>query len=148
MGVFDKAFKTIESVTVKNADAYKESFAVEMLTQIARDTPVDTGAATAGWTLSANSPETSPNGLKDTTITATPTRQRAEKAARKAPAKSVLYIANGVQSVDDQGNIEGEGYIIKLEKGKSPQSRPGMMFGKNVAMAPAIAKQAAKSIGL
>lgn len=142
MSAFTKAFKTIESVTVKNADAYKEAFAVEMLTKIARDTPVDTGKATAGWQLSAGSPNTSPNKFRDISLTAMPTRQRAEKAARKAPPKATLFVSNGV--VGD----EGEGYIIGLEHGKSKQSAPGMMFGKNIAQAPAIAKRALKKIGL
>ncbi len=142
MGAFDKAFKTIEVTMDKNIDAYKEAFAVEMLTKIARDTPVKTGKATAGWTLSSGSPDTSPNRFKDTSLTAMPTRQRAEKAARKAPSGSTLFIANAVKG------DHGEGYIIGLENGKSIQSAPGMMFGKNVALAPMVAKKALKSIGL
>lgn len=142
MSAFTKAFKVIESVTLKNADAYKEAFAVEMLTKIARDTPVDSGKATAAWQLSAGSPNTSPTRFRDISLTAMPTRQRAEKAARKAPPKATLFVSNGV--VGD----EGEGYIIGLEHGKSKQSAPGMMFGKNVAMAPVIAKKAARSLGL
>jgi len=142
MGAFDKAFKVIKSVTLENADAYKEAFAVGFTTKVARDTPVDTGKATAGWTLSAGSPNTSPNKFRDISLSAMPTRQRAEKAARKAPPKATLFVSNGV--VGDKG----EGYIIGLEHGKSKQSAPGMMFGKNVALAPAIAKKAAKSLGL
>lgn len=142
MGAFDKAFKVIKSVTVKNADAYKEAFAVGILTKIARDTPVKTGKATAGWQLSAGAPNTSPTRFRDISLTAMPTRQRAEKAARKAPPKATLFVSNGV--VGD----EGEGYIIGLEHGKSKQSAPGMMFGKNVALSPMIAKNAAKRIGL
>lgn len=148
MGVFDKALKIIAVTTDKNAAAYKESFAVEMLTQIARDTPVDTGHATGGWVLSAGTPNLAPNNFKDISKTAMITRQRAEKEARKAPEKATLFVSNAVQGVDDKGNSTGEGYIIGLENGKSKQSAPGMMFGKNVASAPMIAKRALKSIGL
>ena len=146
MATFKSAFKVIEKAAANNASALQKTFGVNMLGKIARDTPVDTGRATANWILQAGSPNLSPIRMKDPSVTATLTIQRAEKAARTAPKKTTLYISNAVQGQDDDNNFTGEGYIIGLERGKSVKSAAGMMFQKNVALAPQIASQSRKEI--
>ena len=143
---FKSVLKVIEKVAADNASALQKTFSVNMLGKIARDTPVDTGRATANWILQAGSPNLSPMRLKDPSVTATLTIQRAEKAARTAPKKTTLYISNAVQGQDDSGKLTGEGYIIGLERGKSVQSPSGMMFQKNVALAPQISANSLKEI--
>lgn len=143
---FKSAFKVIEKASANNTSAFQKTFSVNMLGKIARDTPVNTGRATANWILQAGSPNLSPIRMKDPSVTATLTIQRAEKAARTAPKKTTLYISNAVQGQDDDNNFTGEGYIIGLERGKSLQSAAGMMFQKNVAMAKPIADQSLKEI--
>lgn len=146
MATFKSAFKKIEAISKANAKAYHEAFSVKMNRNIARDTPVDTGAATAGWVIQAGSPNLTPNNRKDISKTAALTTQRAEKEARKAPAGADLYISNAVEGKDDKGRATGEGYIIQLERGKSVQSPAGMMFHKNVALAKVVSLQAKKEI--
>jgi hypothetical protein len=140
------ALKVIEKAVANNTSEFKKTFAVKMLTKIARDTPVDTGRATANWVLQAGSPNLSPVRLKDPSVSAALTVGRAEKAARTAPKKGDLYISNAVQGQDDNNNFTGEGYIIGLERGKSVQSPAGMMFQKNVAMAKPIAADAKREL--
>ena len=146
MGIFDKAEKLIKDTMANNSEAYKGAFAVKMLRNIARDTPVKSGLATGNWILQAGSPNLAPKNFKDISKTATITTQRAEKAARKAPAGADLYISNAVEGKDDKGRATGEGYIIQLERGKSVQSPAGMMFHKNVALAKVVSLQAKKEI--
>ncbi len=143
---FKSAFKVIEKAAANNASALQKTFVVNMITPIARNTPVKTGRATANWILQAGSPNLSPIRMKDPSVTAALTIQRAEKAARTAPKKTTFYISNAVQGQDENDNFTGEGYIIDLERGKSVQSATGMMFQKNVAMAKPIADQSLKEI--
>lgn len=143
---FKSAFKVIEKTAANNASALQKTFGVNILGKIARDTPVDTGRATANWILQAGSPNLSPIRMKDPSVTAALTIQKAEKAARTAPKKGALYISNAVQGQDDDNNFTGEGYIIGLERGKSVQSAAGMMFQKNVALAPQISANSLKEI--
>jgi hypothetical protein len=138
--------KVIEKVAANNTFVYHGTFAVNMTGKIARDTPVKTGRATANWILKAGSPNLSPVRMKDPSVTAALTIQKAEKAARTAPKKTALYISNAVQGQDDNNNFTGEGYIVDLERGKSVQSPAGMMFQKNVALAPQISANSLKEI--
>ena len=143
---FKSALKVIEKAAANNASALQKTFSVNMLTKIARDTPVDTGRATANWILQAGSPNLSPIRMKDPSVTAALTVGRAEKAARKAPKKGAIYISNAVQGQDDDNNFTGEGYIIGLERGKSVQSPAGMMFQKNIALAKQVSSNSVKEI--
>lgn len=144
-----KAIQRIKDTAENNASEYHKSFAVTMLQQIARDTPVDTGRATANWILKEGAPNVVPKNLKDTSKTATITGKRARQIADKAKPLSDLYISNAVQGRDDGvGSFNGQGYIIGLERGKSVQAPAGMMFSKNVASAKLISKKALNDVGL
>lgn len=129
-----------------NATAFRDEFSASMLQKIARDTPVDTGRATGNWIAKGGSPNLTPQKFRDQSKGATITRQRAEKAIRKASPTQPIFISNAVQGEDDNGQFTGEGYIIGLERGKSIQSSPGMMFNKNVALAKPIAANARRDI--
>lgn len=144
---FAKAEALIMKHTKINTTALRDEFSASMLQKIARDTPVKTGRATANWIAKGGSPNLTPQKFRDKSKSATITRQRAEKAIRKASSTQPIYISNAVQGEDEStGAFTGEGYIIGLERGKSVQSSPGMMFHKNVALAKTIADRARKEI--
>lgn len=143
---FAKAEALIKKHMKINSTAFRDEFSASMLQKIARDTPVDTGRATGNWIAKGGSPNLTPQKFRDQSKGATITRQRAEKAIRKASPTQPIFISNAVQGEDDNGNFTGEGYIIGLERGKSVQSSPGMMFNKNVALSKVIASRAAKEI--
>ena len=142
----DKVSALIKKHAAINATALRDEFSASMLQTIARDTPVDTGRATGNWTAQGGSPDLTPKKHQDRSKSATVTRQRAEKAIRKSSPKDPIFITNAVQGIDDSGNFTGEGYIIGLERGKSIQAAPGMMFNNNVALANPIDDNAARKI--
>jgi len=143
---FAKAEALIKKHMKINSTALRDEFSASMLQKMARDTPVDTGRATGNWQAQGGSPNLTPTKFQDKSKAATITRQKAEKEIRKSSKTGPIYISNAVQGVDDDGNFTGEGYIIGLERGKSVQSAPGMMFNKNIALAKPIADNAVKEI--
>lgn len=144
-----KAIQRIKDIAENNTSEYQKSFTVNMLQSIARDTPIDTGRATANWILKEGSPNLTPKKLKDTSRTAGITAKRAQQIADKSKPLSDLYISNAVQGQDDDaGPFNGQGYIIGLERGKSVQAPAGMMFSKNIASAKLISKKSLKDVGL
>ena len=128
--------KKIRGIAQDNALKLLQIFSAEMVKEIARDTPVDTGRATANWKVGLNK-EPSANNDKDKTPSAAPTVKKAEKVLSGLKDGDIVYIKNSVKG----------GYIIKLEHGGSRQAPTGM-FRKNVAKWKRIAKRAEKKIGL
>ena len=144
---FAKAEALIKKHMQINSTALRDEFSASMLQKMARDTPVDTGRATGNWQAQGGSSNLTPTKFQDKSKAATITRQKAEKEIRKASSKVPIFISNAVQGVDEKtGSFTGEGYIIGLERGKSAQSAPGMMFNKNVALAKPIADNARRDI--
>jgi len=140
---FDKANKLIADTLEANSVAYKGEFAVSMLQEFARDTPIDTGRATGNWILRGGSPNLRPVKFLDRTSTASPTVNRARKDVKGIKLKEMIYVSNAVQGEDERGNFTGEGYIIGLENGKSKQAPLGM-FMINVVKAKEISRRAVK----
>jgi len=132
--------KKIRGIAQDNALKLLQIFSAEMVKEIARDTPVKTGRATANWKVGLNK-QPRPNSDTDKTASASPTVKKAEKVLKDLKSSDTVYIKNSVKS-DKEG-----GYIIKLEHGGSRQAPTGM-FRKNVANWKRIAKRAEKKIGL
>lgn len=130
----------IRGVAALNGNELLKQFAIDMLTKIARDTPVDTGRATANWKAGVNEEPRPNDSLFDKSPAATATSNRAKKALDKVNVKDEIYIKNAVRS-DDEG-----GYIIKLEHGGSKQAPTGM-FMKNVVQYKRIFNRAKKKLG-
>ncbi len=140
-GPFDKVNDLIKDIIEDNTVALHKSFTLDMGAPIARDTPVDTGRATAGWRVGINREPTPNNNLFDKTPAATPTinRMRADLSGLKFG--DTVIMKNAVSSPDDAD------YIIKLENGSSQQAPTGM-FKKNVVRYKQIAKKTKKRLGL
>lgn len=146
---------------ILNAGELQKQLSIDLLQQFARDTPVDTGRATANWKANPNTPDLTPITDKDPSVTALKTKRAAEKKIEHLRGvNNDIYITNAVQGVEEVGkklksgkrskksfdqNTTGEGYIIQLEHGKSKQA-PNGMFLKNVAKAGDIVKKSKKTI--
>ncbi len=133
---FKKIPRIIAGLSETNSVALAKIFSIDMLTKNARDTPVDTGAATANWVIGINK-EPSRTSAEDTTASASPTVKTAEKDIENLSLGDDVYIKNSVQG----------GYIIKLENGGSRQAPTGFFY-KNLAQWKRIVKRAEKKIGL
>ena len=120
---FTEFFDKVDKLFKNNATAYQQSLTTELGGEIAKFTPVDTGAATANWQGSINGPNLNPTPLRDTSFSAEPTKRRIYKAINYSKFGQDLYLANSVRSKDGKG-----GYIIQLEEGKSQQARNGMVL--------------------
>ncbi len=137
---FNKIPSILDDLSRSNGTKFIAVFSAEMVKEIARDTPVDTGRATANWKVGLNK-EPSPNNDKDKTPAASPTVKKAEKVLSRMKLGDTVYIKNSVRSAEEGG------YIIKLEHGASRQAPTGM-FRKNVAKWKRVAKRAEKKVGL
>lgn len=140
---FKTTKKKIKGVTLENAVALLEEFAIQMLTKYARDTPVDEGDATANWVIGINK-EPPPTKDQDKTLSSNKTIKKARAALKGLDVNDIIYIKNGVRSRDGK---DGDGYIIKLEMGHSQQAPTGM-FRKNNTRAKKIEKRSKKKVGL
>jgi hypothetical protein len=137
---FNKIPSILEKLSKTNGTQFVAVFSADMVKEIARDTPVKTGRATANWKVGLNK-EPSPNDDTDRTPAASPTVKKAEKVLSNMKLGDTIFIKNSVRS-DEEG-----GYIIKLEHGASRQAPTGM-FRKNVAKWKRIAKRSEKKVGL
>jgi len=140
---FNTTKKKIKGVTLENAVALFEEFAIQMMTKYARDTPVDEGDATANWVIGINK-EPPPTKDQDRTISSNKTIKKARVALKNLDVNDKIYIKNAVTS---RNGIAGDGYIIKLEMGHSKQAPTGM-FRKNNLKAKQIEKKSKKKVGL
>ena len=109
---FSEFNKIVKKIAKNNTLQYHKDFTTELGGEVARMTPVDTGRATANWTGSINSPDTSPKKKYDTSASSTPTKKVIREAFESAKNNDVLYVSNGVQDEDN-----GEGYIQFLNEG-------------------------------
>lgn len=134
-----QAFGRIREAAENNTTRYKKDFSVEMTTLFARYTPVETGRATGNWVLNPNRPSLRPLKIYDRSNTASTVRDNAERSARRIKKDDDIYISNAVQGEDDNGNFNGQGYILKLEDGASRQS-PAGMFLINIAKSKAVSR--------
>jgi len=140
-GAFDGALKRIINIAEDNAVAFQKEFTVKMTRVIARDTPVDTGRATANWKGAVNKEPIPNNNDFDRSPSANKTIETLKKDISGLKYKDTVIIKNSVAS-------EGEaGYIIKLEKGHSKQAPTGM-FRKNVARYKQIGQRTKRELGL
>jgi hypothetical protein len=141
-GLFDKAKKVILDAAKNNTVIVHKEYAAQITQPIARDTPVKTGRATAGWQGDINKEPTPDNNVFDKSPSAKPTIDRLRRAISGLKYKDEIIIKNAVS--DDEG---GDDYIIKLEDGGSAQAPTGM-FMKNVVKYKQIAKKTKKKLGL
>lgn len=140
-GPFDKAKKIIKNIAKSNTVVYQREFSLDMATPIARDTPVDTGRATANWQAGINQePRANPN-IFDKTPSASPTINKMRSDLSGLKFKDEVVIKNSVISPDEAT------YILKLENGGSKQA-PNGMFLKNVVRYKQIASKTRKRLGL
>ena len=137
---FNKIPDILKNLSGGNSKAYISFFSADMLQRFARDTPVDTGRATANWKVGINE-EPRPNEDTDRSVSAAPTVKKAKEVLKGYKIGDDVFIKNSVRS-DDEG-----GYIIKLEQGHSKQAPTGM-FLKNLSKWRKVAKNAQKKIGL
>lgn len=140
-----QAFERIDELALKNANTLHKAFTVDMLTEDAIDTPVKDGFATGNWTLTSGEPDLSAKTLTDKTNNAAPTRARAILAASVAPNNTDLFISNAVEGRDEEGKLNGQGYIIQLEHGKSDQAPNGMVL-RNIAQRKVIMKKTRRRV--
>ena len=139
MGLFDKSIRTINAAVSVNTVEYQKKFTVNMATPIARDTPVDTGRATANWKADINK-EPRPNAnIFDQSESARKTINAIESAIKSTKLGDDIILKNAVSSDDEAG------YIIHLEKGGSKQAPTGM-FKKNIVRYKQIAKATARQV--
>lgn len=139
MGLFDKSIRTIQAAVSGNAVEYQKLFVVNMATPIARDTPVDTGRATANWKADVNK-EPRPNAnIFDQSASARKTINAIKSAIKSTKLGDDIILKNAVSSDDEAG------YILKLEKGGSKQAPTGM-FKKNVVRYKQIASRAKRKV--
>lgn len=139
---FSAAADLIEKTFEDNAVLYQQDFTVELGGDIAKDTPVDTGKATANWQGSVNQPNTKSVKKYDQTINAGPTKKAIESAVKGSKYGDVLYVSNGVIGEDESGNETGEGYIIGLDDGTGSNQAPQGMTGPNLARVKEISRRA------
>lgn len=135
--------KTIDRIFHKNASVVAQNFGADMVQEIAIDTPVDTGRATAGWVADINTVPQSDSKETDKGNMATKTKNKAKKALRGINVNQNIFISNNVFDSSQEG--EEDGYIIKLENGASSQAPTGM-FRKNVIRADRIVKKTVKKL--
>jgi len=133
----------IRDNAVKNTIELQRQVSVDYVQIIARDTPVDTGRATANWIAGINKAPRGGKQIFDKTSTAKPTANKAREVLKRLRFGDEVIIRNAV----DDGSTDSDGYIIKLEDGASPQNRTGM-FRKNVARYKAVVNKSKKKIGL
>ncbi len=139
----DEFIKIVKDNAIKNATGLQTQVSVDFVQVIARDTPVDTGRATANWRAGINVEPRGGLSIFDKTATAKPTADRARKALRSLKIGDQVIIRNAVEDESE----EPEGYIIKLERGFSRQAPTGM-FKKNVIRYKAIIKKSKRKLGL
>ncbi|MCM8527311.1 MAG: hypothetical protein NE327_12395 [Lentisphaeraceae bacterium] len=141
---FKQAGDFVEKTFQDNAVLYQRDFTVEFGGDVAKDTPVDTGKATANWQGSVNKPNTNSVKKYDQTINAGPTKSAINNAVKNSKYGDVLYVSNGVVGEDENGNENGEGYIIGLDNGTGSNQAPQGMVGPNLARAKEISRRALK----
>ena len=126
-----------------NSVGLQRQLSVDLIQAIARDTPVDTGRATANWLAGINRPPRGGMTIFDKSATAKPTADRADKALNNLKLGDEVIVRNAVEDESD----DPQGYILKLEMGSSAQARTGM-FRKNVFRYKQISRISKKKIGL
>ena len=126
-----------------NSVGLQKQLAVDYVQVIARDTPVDTGRATANWLAGINRAPRGGLSIFDKSATANPTANRARKDLSRLKFGDEVIIRNAVEDESD----DPQGYILKLEMGSSPQARTGM-FRKNVTRYKQMVRLSKKKIGL
>jgi len=136
---FKQAFDRIEEVFEGNTVTYQQRFVIKMGTEIAKSTPVDTGAATANWQGSINAPDLNPTSKLDKSYAASPTGKDIKKSVSSSKFGDTLYLSNGVGNDKEDG-----GYIVKLENGHSKRQAPQGMVKINLARSKVISKRALK----
>lgn len=143
---FDKVNALIRDMIENNVVVFQKAYTLDMVTPIARDTPVDTGRATAGWRAGINKEPTANNDLFDKTPAATPTINRLRSDLSDLKFGDEVIIRN---AAEDTNSDEG-GYIVKLESGPPEGSNqaPNGMFIVNVMRYKQIARKTKKRIGL
>lgn len=135
--------KIVQDNINKNTVGLQKQVSVDFVQVIARDTPVDSGRATANWRAGINIEPRGGLSIFDKTATAKPTADRARRDLKKLKSGDQVIIRNAVEDESEQPH----GYIIKLEQGSSPQARAGM-FRKNVVRYKSIVKKSKRKIGL
>jgi len=131
----EKFVEEVEYTAEENGVVLQKKTAVEIGKRAARDTPIDTGKATANWTISINSEDTSDKQLFDQSQSASPTVKRMESAAASLRYGDDIYLSNGVTGEGRESESlyeeSEDGYIVDLENGHSKQA-PNGMFQKHV----------------
>ena len=119
---FDRLERLVEETIISNTEIFMKEGAADMGQQFARDTPVDTGKATANWHGSIDSEDLVSLNRFDQSLTARPTRNAIRAELDGYVYGQNIYVQNAVKG------DKGEGYIIQLEHGKSKQSPNGMVL--------------------
>ena len=119
---FDQLERLVEETIISNTEIFMKEGAADMGQQFARDTPVDTGKATANWHGSIDSKDLVSVNRFDQSLTARPTRNAIRAELDGYVYGQDIYVQNAVKG------DEGEGYIIQLEHGKSNQAPNGMVL--------------------
>jgi hypothetical protein len=115
-----QAAKLINNTWKKNAIAMHKEGAASMGHEYGKDTPIDSGKATANWHGSVNTINTSSKEEFDKSITADQTKSAILNDLSSLKYKDTAYVQNAVEG------DTGDGYIIKLERGGSKQAPHGM----------------------
>jgi hypothetical protein len=131
-----------DNVSTNSVELQKQ-LSVDYVQVIARDTPVDTGRATANWLAGINRDPRGGLSIFDKSSTARPTADRARKDLNILKFGDEVIIRNAVEDESD----DPQGYILKLEMGSSPQARTGM-FRKHVIRSKQMVRLSKKKIGL
>lgn len=140
---FKDASKLVEKVFKQNAVNYQTNFSALMTGAVAADTPVDSGRAKGAWDASDTNPIAIPHRRLDKSFGGERARERAFSQLPENAMPSmgrVVFIKNGVQGDN------GDGYIIKLEHGKSKQAPLGMVFVNVAGRSKSISRRARKTI--
>ena len=140
---FKKFIELVKVTSKNNAVNLQRQVSVDYVQIIARDTPVDTGRATANWIAGINIEPRGGLSIFDKSATAKPTADRASEDLKLLKFGDKVIIRNAVEDESE----EPQGYIIKLEGGSSPQNRTGM-FRKNVARYKSVIKNSKRKLGL
>lgn len=121
----------------KKSNQLIRAFALQLVTKIVEDTPVDTGRARANWNASVGKPDRRKFDVgEDRGAYAQYLAQQSVENTRQINAANfwngdVGWIANGLP------------YILRLEQGSSTQAPAGMVKINIEALRPWLAKQAA-----
>lgn len=138
--------RTVET----NAKAIHREFSGEMLSEFAKNTPVDSGNARGSWVVSTDgsSPSRQARLTKDGRVfsrfldkdpSAAKTVKRGRKAMNSSKVGGTITISNNASVKNHDGSEDH--YIVQLENGRSSQAKNGF-FRKFIARAPAILKKA------